>query len=75
MCVCVILFVFFPFDDTKVRRKSDSCIIMNPISTKNGLVFDLHQIFVPAHNALSILFVSSTNCAIVSCSGRFVIKS
>lgn len=43
------------------------------ISAKKRLILDLNQIFVFAHNkALSIQFVSSTNCATVSCSGRWV---
>lgn len=81
MCLCypfliwVVILFQSPLcseDDAKVQRKTGRSIISDPLSHKNGLVFDLHQIIVFVHKILSTMFVSSTNSAIVSCSGRFV---
>ena len=58
-----------PFDDAKVRRFWKCWCISYLFSYKNGLILDENQLFVSAHNA-SIALVSSTNWAIVNCSGR-----
>lgn len=68
--------------DAKVRGFLDILFFLHPKTSKKCLILDsyqafvcVHTYFVVAHNSFSILFVSSTNSGIESCSGRRVITS
>ena len=61
----------FSFDDAKVRRFSELTMLHGLFLHKNRISFDVNQATVCEHTS-ETRFVSSTNCGMVSCSGRRV---
>ena len=61
--------VLFSFDDAKVRRFLNMAMDFGHFLHKKSISFDVNQSFVCEHTS-ETRFVSSTNCGMVSRSGR-----